>query len=643
MGADWSSNDWILYVTNPEHNHEATAPYAHPSLRKLAMTEDVINTIRTETQKQSTPQQIATGLRVNEPEVEPLITTKDISNQKEYLARQKLGRLSPIQALLRALLEGDWYTRYRKDPTDAITHLFFVKPSAMLFLRQFWKILVMDCTYKTNKYKLPLFVICGVTNLHTSFYLGYCFMIHEEKEDYIWALNALLDMLLEQNIPDPKVIITDRDLGLMGAIRDVFPESASLLCVWHINKNVLAACKPMFDTKEHWDKFYKHWQRVIYAQNHEDFTNEWDSLCTTYLEVCSDERGLVQYLSQTWIDPWQWKFVAYHTKRHMHFGTTVTSRVEGHHRILKLHLHTTMGDLSKVVDTIALMLMNQRYDFQHAYESAKASCPIRLRKPWLREIRSLVTPYALNLIFLQWQKLIASRQLEPCTNTFTAIHGLPCAHKIQSILSDESGGGVITLSEIDPHWRYENPPSYSERITDISDSEDIGDSSIDPYLQVREPLIGRERGRPRGSLGRLRGQRAQHQFDTSTQRIQSQFEVVEARLNVREATRQRQAREHRRQYRNEAIAQRTEAVIAQRTEAVIEEEEEDLVSPEALLAGPVNSSIAGSNGAVIEGIATPRHSGRGRGRRSRGRGASRVASAPDYTVPGGFYGTVDFR
>ena len=63
-------------------------------------------------------------------------------------------------------------------------------------------------------------------------------------------LTALKNYLIQAEVPVPEVLVTDRDLGLIRAIRNVFPDVPHLLCIWHVNKNVLAHCKPAFSTAE---------------------------------------------------------------------------------------------------------------------------------------------------------------------------------------------------------------------------------------------------------------------------------------------------------------------------------------------------------------------------------------------------------
>ena len=41
----------------------------------------------------------------------------------------------------------------------------------------------MDSTYKTNRFGMPLFNICGVTNDRLAFQVASCFLSGEKEED----------------------------------------------------------------------------------------------------------------------------------------------------------------------------------------------------------------------------------------------------------------------------------------------------------------------------------------------------------------------------------------------------------------------------------------------------------------------------
>ncbi|CAL2270865.1 unnamed protein product [Prunus armeniaca] len=131
----------------------------------------------------------------------------------------------------------------------------------------------MDCTYKTNKYKMPLLDIIGVSSFNTSFYSCFVFMQKEEK-DYVWALEMFNKILGVHN--QPLVIISDRELALMKTIHIVFPSACNLLCMWHIEKNILANCKPHFREEVDWVAFLSTWADLIKSPNESSFDKAWD-------------------------------------------------------------------------------------------------------------------------------------------------------------------------------------------------------------------------------------------------------------------------------------------------------------------------------------------------------------------------------
>ena len=44
--------------------------------------------------------------------------------------------------------------------------------------------IIINCIYKTNKYKFSLFIITNINVLKKSFYITFCFLIAKEYNDY---------------------------------------------------------------------------------------------------------------------------------------------------------------------------------------------------------------------------------------------------------------------------------------------------------------------------------------------------------------------------------------------------------------------------------------------------------------------------
>ena len=99
----------------------------------------------------------------------------------------------------------------------------------------------MDCTYKTNRYCLPLLEIVGVTSTNLTFSVAFVYLEAEHVDNYTWAMEKLQSLMFADRLPN--VIVTDRELALINVVRLVFPITTNLLCRWHISKNVLAICK----------------------------------------------------------------------------------------------------------------------------------------------------------------------------------------------------------------------------------------------------------------------------------------------------------------------------------------------------------------------------------------------------------------
>jgi hypothetical protein len=63
---------------------------------------------------------------------------------------------------------------------------------------------VMDCTYKTNRFGMPLMNIVGITATFRSFNAGFAFIPDETEKEYVWALKAFSVVVV------PTVMLTDR-------------------------------------------------------------------------------------------------------------------------------------------------------------------------------------------------------------------------------------------------------------------------------------------------------------------------------------------------------------------------------------------------------------------------------------------------
>jgi transposase-like protein len=171
------------------------------------------------------------------------VRRKDLNNTRDKARRDYLKGRPPIQALVEELRESDnWISSVRSSPERKVTSLLFAHSSQVQLYHTCYRVLLIDCIYKTNRYNMPLLHFVGTTPIGKYFSIAFCFLSGEKEDDYEWAINQFGNKVLptvEGLLTGPEVIITDNDTALKTVLKRAFPETPQLLCLWHINKNVL--------------------------------------------------------------------------------------------------------------------------------------------------------------------------------------------------------------------------------------------------------------------------------------------------------------------------------------------------------------------------------------------------------------------
>ena len=409
------------------------------------------------------------------------------------------------------------------DETRRLRRLFFVNNDVKEILCKNSEVLVMDCTYKTNRYGMPLMVIMGHTAIGTSFYIGFAFLEKEEQEDFEWLLDCLRCLYEFYGLMPADVIVTDRDLALMNALRVAYPRAKNLLCLWHVHKNVLKNCKASFAEEDDWLEFLTAWHRVVYAFTENDMLEAWRTLSNTFK---ADYSADVDYLANTWLNKYRNKICKCYTNKYLHFDTCTTSRVESGHRVLKASLKCSTGDLDTVVSKILTVLMNCYQNYSTKLGQQKRNTPFSVQHSVYRELIGRVSPHALRKINKQYQLVKAATSEEPlssCTHVFTTTMGLPCAHTIKTRIEEVDGGlGRLHLEDVHPHWRFKKPssglnPDPEAFTNDLdyvtllnpevdADDDDEPDPLPDDLPSLEELLHGREDSQPNQEVGEVTGE-----------------------------------------------------------------------------------------------------------------------------------------
>ena len=227
------------------------------------------------------PRQILSSLRLETPGT--LLSARDLYNACASIRQGKFGSKTPVQALLEALLDinSQWTVALKLNPsTSQVTHLFFTHAQCVSLMKDFPEVLLLDCTCKTNQFKIPLLVMVGISCLNTT-YLGFTFLAEKKEEDYKWALEQVRKIYRDFTILRPETVVTDRDIALLNALDSIFPESGTILCTWHINKNVLAKASTFFPQEEQRTAFMVSWTQLLNAETETEYEEQWSILKKT--------------------------------------------------------------------------------------------------------------------------------------------------------------------------------------------------------------------------------------------------------------------------------------------------------------------------------------------------------------------------
>ena len=411
------------------------------------------------------------------------------------------------QIVIQELRTTDFKPQHFPD-SGPLQRLAFIHPTSRCLWKQHPDVLLLDCTYKTNRFGMALLNICAITGGNKAVQIGLVFVRQERQEDYEWALDYFRNIIVEEGIPEPLSIVTDRELGLIRALQSRFPTSRHLLCKWHVNMNVLAKTKGFFPSPRRGAS-----GSIERSAEFQDFLSSWNMLLasptvTRYEQRLQDMRTkyparAMDYCTNTWLI-WKEHIVAAWINQYPHFGITVTSPIEGSHATVKRYLQRGNSDLRGVFLKLQLFWTDQHANLQSASALQQGKPRHTTLIPIFGAVLEYIHTFALQKILQEQSRLPARGQAPslPCTCSIQHAFGLPCQHKIWQI---QQTGAVLQLEDIHPHWRIIRP-----------DPGTIVRPSTTAIVPVLDPLPVQGRGRPRGALGGT---------TRSTRRDPSAFEI----------------------------------------------------------------------------------------------------------------------
>ncbi len=243
-----------------------------------------------------------------------IIRVRDIVNARQKIRLELLAGQTPVQAILTELRDNLFAYAFDTDIEGRLCRLFFALPQSLATFMRSPEVLLLDCTYNTNRFKLPLLNMVGINGLGQTFYVAYAFLRSESESDLRWALRNFLSHATDA----PRLAGTDCDLALINALDGLFSSSAFVLCQWHVFRSVriwarryFSRARPLANTlpdgqeeagptpsdRNQAGELLQCWKLVVKSPRTHTFTTRSLNLKQKYHE----QPDVVRYMEETWL------------------------------------------------------------------------------------------------------------------------------------------------------------------------------------------------------------------------------------------------------------------------------------------------------------------------------------------------------
>lgn len=445
--------EWSLSVVRGEHNHVLdVALEGHLLAGRLKRPErEFVDEL---TRNLVAPRNIINTLKERDPQNATEI--KQVYNARYRSKVTVRGSMTEMQHLIKCLEGKNYVYQYRTvGETSCIQDIFFAHPKSVKLFNSFPSVLVMDCTYKTNRYKMPLFQIVGVTSTMKTYTVCFALLKNEKRDNFTWALEACRGLLRSKDM-SPSVIVTDRCTALMNSNAVVFPKSKQLVCTLHVRKNVKAKAKTLCKVRETKEvkaadvvkRVMKAFDSVVFSSTEEEYLETVDE----FNKICAQWPRFLEYVQETVWKTDKEKLVYAWTDRVMHLGNTTSNRVESAHGRLKSNITNTKIDFVKLWQCCEKYLIGQFTEIQASFGKSLSVAEHRHAGSILYEqLVCKISRKALKLIYKEAADVEeVGMESENCGCVLRSTFGLPCACFIGKKMNDNL---PITLDEVDDLWK----------------------------------------------------------------------------------------------------------------------------------------------------------------------------------------------
>jgi MULE transposase domain len=220
---------------------------------------------------------------------------------------------------------GDYYN-YTIDEECVTDQVIFMSHEMLWNFQRNGQALAMDTTMKTNRFGLPMCLVCGVDEYGHTMILAVALTSHQNAAAFEWILTNIHRAVGDQCWKQVKSIMTDGDKAMKKAIESCLPHAKPLRCVFHLKLNIQSNVSKQLGDKT--DAFIERWNNI----SSQSLTI--DEFEAAKKQLTDDFPDVDEYMKAN-IWKVQDRFVFCLTKSITTFGMKSTQRVEGKNAKLK--------------------------------------------------------------------------------------------------------------------------------------------------------------------------------------------------------------------------------------------------------------------------------------------------------------------
>jgi hypothetical protein len=401
---------------------------------------------------------------------------RDVQNAISAQRREKLQGMSETAHFLQQLQSAGIWESEASIRDNQLVAIFFFDKRLMAKFRSKCQVIIMDATYKTNRFAMPLVLLHAIDEHGHTFLVAAALLHQETTEHYVWILEMLSSVAACSS--EFNTIITDREKAMANAIAEVLPHSSHQLCIWHIEKNVTAKASTLLGSQK--DEFLHSFRKCYVAATEDDFTLSWRECSVKY-------PSMFPYLDSHFVVRRQWGKCW--TSRYKNYGVVSSQRAESAHAAIKHALEVT-SPLSELLNVLHSQC--QRYVQHHGFEQFRTENFVSPTNSQCMQLRTTMSSYAWTIVEQQVQIareqtaytvhdlsgghmevrhgnsppkiVIRTESLSSCTCGFTFQFDLPCRHVLVSYFQRDQH---VSSLEVGLRWR------CTDIITSIPNACDI--------------------------------------------------------------------------------------------------------------------------------------------------------------------------